>query len=188
MLILFVRCVCKICDKPILKSNMQLHAEDHCLTLEEYEGFYGPHHQHVKKGTEVYHECLVPGCRKIIFLDLVEVELHIKQEHKTITPASYIKNKMDKRSKPVEKMKRIEDIPRWVTKTPVKSVVSLSKTQSPTFTTTPSPGIKKKPSTSTISCSSLLSPVTPKSSSIAHISSKLHSFGIMWASGPCCYT
>ena len=165
MLILFVRCVCKICDKPILKSNMKLHAEDHCLTLEEYEGFYGPHHQHVKKGTEVYHECLVPGCNKIIFLDLVEVELHIKQEHKTITPASYIKNKMDKRSKPVEKLKRIEDIPRWVTKTPVKSVVSLPYTQSPTFTTTPSPAIKKKPSTSTISCSSLLSPVTPSSKS-----------------------
>ena len=94
MLILFVRCVCKICDKPILKSNMKLHAEDHCLTLEEYEGFYGPHHQHIKKGTEMYHECLVPGCDRIIFLDLVEVELHIKQEHKTITPASYIKNKM----------------------------------------------------------------------------------------------
>ena len=170
MLILFVRCVCKICDKPILKSNMKLHAEDHCLTLEEYEGFYGPHHQHVKKGTEVYHECLVPGCDKIIFLDLVEVELHITQEHKTITPASYIKNKMDKRSKPVEKVKRIEDIPRWVTKTPVKSVVSLPNTQSPTFTTTPSPAIKKKPST--ISCSSLLSPVTPsKSPSFSSISS-----------------
>ena len=60
-----------------------------------------------------FHAWRLTFLRKIIFLDLVEVELHITQEHKTITPSSYIKNKMDKRSKPVEKMKRIEDIPRW---------------------------------------------------------------------------
>ena len=55
----------------------------------------------------MYHECLVPGCRKTIFLDLVEVELHITHEHNTITTKQYVKNKMDKAIRKLDLYRRI---------------------------------------------------------------------------------